>query len=83
MAPGVLLHGGPTVTQSDRIWVSIIAAGVTYEGYALVTKRADHTLSHTTRRAWAVHTTPGQLAFTVALFGSAVWFWGHVLGRWR
>jgi hypothetical protein len=66
-----MLHG-------SRVWAALLAAGVAYETYALVTGHADDTLSEATRRTFRTRTPAGRVVFLVAWGAFAGWYAGHV-----
>ncbi|MER5482528.1 hypothetical protein ABT024_04835 [Streptomyces sp. NPDC002812] len=59
------------------LWVVLFAA---FEGWALLTRRYDDTLTNNTRRLFRTRTSKtGRVVFTVSWCGFALWFLLHIL----
>lgn len=66
--------------SADYVWGGLIAAGATYEAYALFSKRDGDTLSETTRRTFRTKThRAGRWIFALAWSAFSAWYLGHVL----
>lgn len=68
------------MTQSDVIWLSLIAAGAAFESYALRSKQKGDTLSETTRSVFRTKTSRvGRVTFGVAWISFSAWYFAHIL----
>lgn len=68
------------MTNSDIIWLALIAAGAAFEGYALRNGRKGDTLSETTRSLFRVKTSRvGRVAFGVSWLAFSLWYFVHIL----
>jgi hypothetical protein len=72
------------MTESDWIWLGLIAVGAAFEGYTLRNGKEGDTLSETTRSLFRVKTSKlGRASFLVAWLGFSGWYLGHILDWWK
>lgn len=69
--------------SADYVWGGLIAAGATYEAYALFNTRKEDTLSELTRATFRTRSSKaGRYSFLVAWTVFATWFTGHIMDWW-
>lgn len=64
-----------------KVWLSLLAAGGTYELIGLLDPDGEDTLSEFTRWAFRTHTKPGAVAFLATSLGFVAWFLPHILRK--